>query len=257
MKLWGKRPGLFVSNVRFYILIFSFLLSIGAWCYCRVTVQSDSLYMIRTQQIFGFSALGYWYLALLATPLSVVLGKKGFMAQYLHARRALGVSAAYFALLHMLTGVFGQLGGISGLLLLPGRFQVALVFGAVGLLVLLAMAATSFDSVIRWMTFPRWKWLHRLSYGASVFVLLHIWILGTHLEQPLFRWAILILLGVLALLESWRISLQLEKNFKDIDHGMRLMIFFSLFLVLLGLAGLGPRTINRFHETHSNHGGRE
>lgn len=254
MALWGKRPGLFVNNIRFYILVISALLSLGILCLCRLSVASDELFIIRVQQVFGFTALGFWYLALLATPLSVVVGKNGPMALYLHARRALGVSAAYFAVLHMLTGIFGQLGGVPGLLLLPGRFQLALVFGAVGLLVLLAMAVTSFDSVIRWMTFPRWKWLHRLGYGASVFVLLHVWIIGTHLEQPVFRWVIFILLGILAVLESWRISLQLAKRFTDIDQGMRIMIFLSLCAVFLGLAGLGPRTIDRFHESHTGHG---
>lgn len=255
MKLWGKRPGLFVANSRFYILVFSLLLSAFVFCACRLTIASDTLFLIRTQQIYGFIAIGYWYIALLATPLRTVLGKDGFMAQYLHARRALGVSATYFASLHLVISLFGQLGGFAGLALLPARFQLALMFGGIGLVVLLLMAATSFDSVIRWMTFPRWKWLHRLGYIASALVLLHIWIIGTHLEQPVYRWMLLVVLGFLLLLESWRVSVLLASRFSDIDRGMQLMIFVSLFLVFLGVVGLGPRTINRFHETHIGHGG--
>lgn len=247
---WGKRPGLFVNNSRFYVLSFSVVLSLLVISYMRTHIIADTLYLIRVQQIFGFIALGYWYLALLATPLSTIFGKQGFMQQYLYIRRSFGVSAAYFAVLHMLFGVFGQLGGLSGLLLLPGRFQLAVLFGGIGLLTLLAMALTSFDSVIRWMTFPRWKWLHRFGYVAACFVLLHIWIIGTHMSSDVLPIVMFGLLSVLAVLESWRMGFVIEKVSGEQDTRMRYFIFVSLAVVLVGLIAYVPAAVDRFHARH-------
>lgn len=245
-----RRKGLFVNNTRFYILAFSLSISIFVVSYLRTTISADALYMIRVQQTFGFLALIYWYIALLATPLSSVLGKNGFMAHYLHSRRALGVSGAYFAVLHMLFGVFGQLGGPANLLVLPSRFQLAIILGGIGLVVLLAMAATSFDKVIKYMTFPRWKWLHRLAYPAIILVLIHVWIIGTHLSDNAFRAAILSVIIVLVVLESWRISKNIEKKSESEDPKLRLLIFACLVVIATGAAVFVPRSIDRYHSSH-------
>ncbi len=249
--LWGKRPGLFVRNSRFYILAAAVCVSITILCFFRTQYVSDGLFLIRVQQIFGFIALGLWYLALLATPLSVVLGKQGAMQQYLYARRALGVAAAYYAVLHMGFGIFGQLGGLSGLTLLPEAFQQALIFGLVGLITLLAMAATSFDKAIRFLTFPRWKWLHRFGYVAAVFVFLHVWIIGTHMESTTIRLIAGLLLSFLLVLESWRASLQIEKLSGDKDLRTRVLIFLSLSVLFVGVVAYVPQTVNRFHGGHT------
>jgi len=90
------------------------------------------------------------------------------------------VLVAYFALGHALLAVWGQLGGLSQLGLLSSIFQLSLWYGVVALGVLLLMAAASFDGVIRWMSFGRWKWLQRLGYVAGVLVILHIWLIGMH-----------------------------------------------------------------------------
>lgn len=250
-----SRPGLFINNSRFYILVLSLLFSIIVACYLRLNITTDTLYFIRTQQVFGFIALLLWYFALLATPLSGVFGKSGWMAQYLYARRALGVSATYFALLHVLIGTFGQLGGISNLLVLPTRFQQALVFGLVGLVVLLAMTATSFDKAIKWITFPRWKWLHRLSYPAVILVLLHTWIIGTHLESVLFRSIIFGAITILVILESWRVTKNIEKASNSNDPKLRMLVFGCLVIISVGLAFYVPYSIDSYHANHKDVGG--
>jgi sulfoxide reductase heme-binding subunit YedZ len=248
---FGKRPGLFLHNSRFYILIITFLLSMIILTFSRTSIDSTTLFMIRVQQVYGFMALFYWYLSLLASPLASCFGKDGFMKQYLYARRALGVSAAYFALLHMLFGLFGQLGGPGNLLLLPGRFQQALLFGAVALIFLLVMAATSFDKVIRLMTFPRWKWLHRLGYIAAILVFLHVWMIGTHISYPWVRWTFFSLLTVLAIAESFRAARALRKRL----GGTNQLIFIFFFITFLGWS-IGvitylPRLVAGYHESHS------
>lgn len=251
---WGKRPGLFVNNSRFYILLFSICISLLVICYFRINIASTTLYTIRVQQLFGFLSLTFWYFALLATPMQTVFGKDGFMKQYLYARRALGVSAAYFAVLHMLFGLFGQLGGVSQVFILPDRFKLAVLFGAAGLVVLVLMAATSFDKVIDWLTFPRWKWLHRLAYIASILVLLHIWIIGTHLG---YTWVRVVMFGMLALflvLESWRIATVLQKKLnKTSDKEFRVEIFMALAAISLAALLIVPNVINSYHSSHTDH----
>lgn len=252
MTLKKRRPGLFKDNIRFYILLFAGILSVLIAAWLRLQLSGDTLYLIRLQQVYGFAALSFWYLALLATPLGVVFGKQGRMRHYLFARRALGVSAAYFALLHMLIALSKLLGGLSGIWLLPGRFRLALFFGLIGLVCLLAMAATSFDKVIKAMTFRRWKWLHRVGYVGAVLVLLHVWMIGTHLTYPWLRWLLFCMLGLLAVLESWRVALLAEKISGGQDKIMRWFLFFILSVLFLGSLLLVPRTIGSYHQEHEH-----
>ncbi len=249
---FGKRPGLFVSNSRFYILLFSVLISIVVVSYFRGAVSSDVLYKIRVQQVYGFTALFFWYLALLATPLSSIFGKAGFMRQYLYARRALGVSAAYFATLHMLFGIFGQIGGVGNLFLLPSRFQAAILLGSVALVFLLLMAVTSFDKVIAWMTFPRWKWLHRLGYIGAILVFLHVWMIGTHTGYAWVRWGFFWALVLLAALESWRGAKQLQKRFRGIGQLSLIIVFITFFVWSVALIAYLPRWVKGYHQSHVN-----
>lgn len=88
------------------------------------------------------------------------------------ARRCLGVAAFSYAALHLGLYVLDQ----GGNLVVVGR-EIALRFylaiGAVGLVLLLALAATSFDSVIRRMGGKRWLALHRLVYLIAPIAILH------------------------------------------------------------------------------------
>ena len=79
------------------------------------------------------------------------------------ARRCLGVAAFSYAALHLGLYVLDQ----GGNLYVVGReivLRVYLAIGAVGLLLLLALAVTSCDSVIRRMGGKRWLALHQLVY---------------------------------------------------------------------------------------------
>ncbi len=46
------------------------------------------------------------------------------------------------------------------------------------------MAATSLDYAVDKLGFKNWKLLHRLVYGASAAVLVHVILIGTHFEHP-------------------------------------------------------------------------
>lgn len=243
------------SNLRFYVLTSAIILSIAIACWLRLHIPSDQLFYIRTQQVFGFVALMYWYVALVLSPLSKIFGKRGTMGYLLFSRRAIGVSAAYFAFMHAAVAFWGQMGGSKGLQFLPERFQWSLAFGLFGLIVLALMAVTSFDKVVKYMTFRRWKWLHRVGYIAGILVLLHVWMIATHVGYFAVQWSLAVMLIVLSWLEAFRVSLALGKKYKSLKGKEEAVIFLIWGLCLLAIFST-PRLVKNYHqERHgANHG---
>lgn len=200
-------------NPRFYILASSIVISALIASWLRISIPSDQLFGIRLQQTFGLVAIIYWYVALLVSPLQKRFSASSFTPYLVFSRRGIGVSAAYFALLHVGISLFGQIGGLAGITLLPPRFLVATLLGFIALCILIAMAATSFDKAISFMTFPRWKFLHRFGYLAGILAMLHIWMIGTHLSYSWIQIVAFILLSTLFWLESSRLAAFLVKKY--------------------------------------------
>jgi len=94
----NQREYTLFNNSRFYILLTTILLSILIASIARLNISTDQLFYIRTQQLFGFVCILYWYLALIISPIGYVIDKKR-IKHFIFARRAIGVSAAYFATL--------------------------------------------------------------------------------------------------------------------------------------------------------------
>ena len=205
-------------NLRFYVLVATILLSIALTCLLRLVTANDQVYIIHLGQFFGLMAIVYWYIVLVLSPLSKLIGKREWLRQLLFVRRALGVSVAYFALGHALLAVWGQLGGLSQLGLLPSIFQLSLWYGVVALGVLLLMAAASFDGVIRWMGFGYWKWLQRLGYVAGVLVIVHMWLIGVHTTMSAISISAGVALVVLLGLELVRIVRTITESRQGATH---------------------------------------
>lgn len=237
-------------NSRFYILASSFALSLLVAASLRLHIVSDQLYYIRLQQLFGYLCIIYWYSALIISPLGRIYKNKAVMGLLQFSRRGLGVSAAYFALLHVFVALWGQLGGLSGALLLPDWFLWSFAFGSIGLLTLSLMAITSFDKVIAIMTFPRWKWLHRLGYIGGIFVLIHIWMIGSHMSYVGFRSVIFVMLAFLLFLESLRISSLLAKKYKPFQQD-RLEFGIAMWLVAVTILFVTPSLIGNYQDRHN------
>ena len=233
------------DNPRFYVLLTSCLLCVLVAASTYSIVGPGQLYYIRLSQIFGFMSIAYLYLALIISPLTKVIGEqRSFSKRIVFLRRGIGVSAALFALLHAVVASSGPLGGISGILLLGAFFQVALAFGFVALLVLLAMAATSFDRVIDIMTLPRWKALHRLVYGASIGIILHVWMIGTHLVYPWVRYTVMAFLVLFIVLEAIRIGRKKQPGIK------RALVIGVIIGTAVGALLVLPHTVRNFHSAH-------
>lgn len=247
-----QKPPL-LYNLRFYILITSLLGSVMLVAWMRSTIASDQLFLIRTQQIFGLCSVALWYMALIISPLSYVFGKER-MAHLVFARRGIGVSAAYFALLHGMIALFGQLGGIQQLVLLPTLFKWSLLAGAIAFIILLVMAATSFDVVIRRMTYRRWKLLHRLGYIGGVLAVFHIWSIGAHIAYSATQIAALGALIILSGLETYRVVIILARKYPELkskDYFITLLVTIWLFWVVIIIAI--PGIIKNYHSRHTDH----
>jgi DMSO/TMAO reductase YedYZ heme-binding membrane subunit len=242
-----------LHNVRFYVLASSVLASIAVVAWLRIQIPSDQLFYIRTQQVFGLLCVVYWYTALIISPLGYAIGKQR-ISHLVFARRAIGVSAAYFAVLHGAVALWGQLGGPGQLVYLPSLFKWSLLGGAIALIILLAMALTSFDRVIKFMTFRRWKWLHRLVYMGGILAVLHIWAIGTHLAYIELQLASLLALVLLGGLEIYRTVVLFARKHEEFQHkDYFFTLYISLATIWVLLVVSVPVLLQNYHSRHNDH----
>ncbi|MEK7573838.1 MAG: ferric reductase-like transmembrane domain-containing protein [Patescibacteria group bacterium] len=200
---------LLLRNIRFYVLLFSVFLSLLIFFIIASLVPS-SFQTTRLTQAYALTAASFLYLALLIGPFCYNF-KTPYNSTIIKARRAIGVSAFYFASLHYLLGFYGVLGGFPALFTLEPKYLLAISLSYTALAILFFMAATSFDFMIKKMTFRRWKLLHRLVYAASIFILIHALLIGEHFQSlnPISVTAT-VLIGFLMYLEGKRIIANLK-----------------------------------------------
>ncbi len=141
----------------------------------------------------GNWALRFLLLALAVTPIRKVTGWS-WVAGY---RRMLGLFAFFYASLHF-----------STYLVLDFFFDFTLIFddiverryvtaGFAGFLMLVPLAITSTQGMIRRLGGARWRQLHRLAYVAAIAGVVHyLWLVKIDIRPPLIYAAILaVLLG--------------------------------------------------------------
>jgi DMSO/TMAO reductase YedYZ heme-binding membrane subunit len=203
-----RRVDKLLVNSRFWILAWAVVLSVIIAGLIELSVPDGSLRVIRTEQWYGFISILLLYVAVLASPLTKVLPDLIIKGPYLHARRAIGVSAFYYAFLHVYLSFFKQLGGFGGIAYFDTKYNFALLLGITALAILFVMAATSLDWAVKTMHFKNWKLLHRLVYVACLAVLLHVMLIGPHYTQFSVLGAVTYAAaGVLVLLEVLRARL--------------------------------------------------
>jgi methionine sulfoxide reductase heme-binding subunit len=121
-------------------------------------------------------ATGDWTLrglcvVLAVTPLRNLLG----WPELARFRRMLGLLVFGYASLHMLSYAWFDMGfDVTDTLQdIVKRPFIWLGFSAY--VILLALAATSFNRAMRWLGGRRWQWLHRGVYLVAVLAVLHFW----------------------------------------------------------------------------------
>lgn len=148
-------------------------------------------------------SLGDWSLrglclTLAVTPLRVISGQPA-LARF---RRMLGLFSFFYASLHLLAYAWLDMGLAPGDIAADILKRPFILMGFTAWLMLLPLAATSFNRVIKALGAARWQRLHRLVYLLSLVALAHfIWMRAgkNNFAEPAIYGA------VLALLLGWRL----------------------------------------------------
>ena len=149
----------------------------------------------------GMLALVFLMLTLLVTPLRKITGLNWIIS----FRRTLGLFAFFYACAHFL--IFFSLDrsfSISGTLseMLKRKY---LIVGITGLLVMVPLAVTSTNAMIKRLGGKRWRALHRLAYVAAIAGVIHYYMqVKADVRQPLAFAAVLAILLGYRLMASWR-----------------------------------------------------
>ena len=121
-------------------------------------------------------ATGDWTLrglcvVLAVTPLRTWLG----WPELVRFRRLLGLLVFFYASLHMLSYAWFDMGFDLADTLQDIVKRPFIWLGFSGFVILLALAATSFNRAMRWLGGKRWQMLHRGVYLVAVLAVLHFW----------------------------------------------------------------------------------
>jgi sulfoxide reductase heme-binding subunit YedZ len=119
---------------------------------------------------------GQWALRLLLITLAATPLRRwtGWNVLLVHRRR-LGLAAAGYALLHLLSYAVIDQGLLWSQIIADVVKHPFITAGMAAFVLLLPLAATSFDAAIRRLGPRRWQRLHRLVYLAAGLALLHFW----------------------------------------------------------------------------------
>jgi len=147
--------------------------------------------------------LGDWtlralVLVLVITPLRVTAG----WPQLARYRRMSGLFVFFYASLHWLAYVWFDMGFVWVDVLADVPKRPFILVGSLAWLLLLALAATSFNRAIRALGPQRWRRLHRLVYAAAMLAVLHFfWMRAGKNDFA----EVAVYAGVLGILLIWRV----------------------------------------------------
>jgi sulfoxide reductase heme-binding subunit YedZ len=148
-------------------------------------------------------ATGDWTLrglcvVLAVTPLRTWLG----WPELVRFRRMLGLLVFFYASLHMLSYAWFDMGFDLADTLQDIVKRPFIGLGFSGFVILLALAATSFNRAMRWLGGKRWQMLHRGVYLVAVLAVLHFWWMRAG-KQDFDE--VLVYAAILGVLLGWRL----------------------------------------------------
>lgn len=153
---------------------------------------------------FGFVACVLVATVLSFTPLRVLFPHLQLVQALNRHRRLVGVSAFWYAVLHLGCQFIHEAGWPTFFHDLRKPFLLA---GIITFTILLVLAVTSFNAAVRWLGGRRWKNLHRLAYVAAALTAYH-----QTAAQKLFPVQVLWIFVPLAVLELVRLVWQAYKK---------------------------------------------
>lgn len=135
--------------------------------------------LVSARQLFGLWALAFLLAAMILGPLTSVLPWVPLRSSLMYGRRAVGVSALGFGILHVAAYCWALLRRDWRELYTPGTMWViGLSLGLIALLGILRLGITSRDASVKAMGGRKWKKLHRSVYFLLPVVLLHAVFVG-------------------------------------------------------------------------------
>jgi methionine sulfoxide reductase heme-binding subunit len=172
--------------------------SLAPAVWLAVLAESGGLGARAVKAAINFT--GDWSIYLLLVTLAVTPARHILAApRLLLARRMLGVAAFGYAALHVALYALDldfDLGRFASEIVL----RVYLTVGAVALIGLAALAATSWDGAVRRLGGVRWNRLHRLAYACALLSVIHFL-----LRSPTDTWEPMLMAGLLAWLAGYRL----------------------------------------------------
>lgn len=141
----------------------------------------------------GILTLIFLLITLAITPLRKTTGWNSLIKY----RRMLGLFAFFYGFLHLTTYIwFDRLFNLRSTISDVAQ-RPFIAVGMAALLLMLPLAITSTNKMIKRLGGKRWAWLHRLAYLAAVLGVLHFWILvKSDTSRPLtFAFLLALLLG--------------------------------------------------------------
>jgi sulfoxide reductase heme-binding subunit YedZ len=149
-------------------------------------------------------ATGDWALRFLCVVLAVtplrVLSKTPSLARF---RRMLGLFMYFYVLLHFLSYSWFDMGFDLAEIVIDIIKRPFILVGALSLLLLTPLAATSFNAAIKTLGAKRWQQLHRLIYAVAGLAVLHFfWMRAGKNDFA----DVAVYAGILALLLGWRVQ---------------------------------------------------
>ncbi len=195
------------KQIRHLVYISAFIF--GVWAYFGIWPLSATYPHIR----YGILAVVFLYLTLMASPLYIAFPKLPYKVIYLRARKALGLSAFSFALLHGLTSLRDVLGGLRMALKLGFSGLWPYFLGVVALGIMTLMAATATPQAVNKLG-RYWKMLHRFVYLAGTLVILHVAFIQSSLQLSfLVNFFCFLALSFLLTLQLYRLNKYLREKY--------------------------------------------
>jgi sulfoxide reductase heme-binding subunit YedZ len=149
-------------------------------------------------------ATGWWTLFFLAITLAITPARKLFNLPWLlKLRRMLGLSTFFYVALHFTTYIWWDKWFDVAEIVKDVIKRPFITVGFAAFVLLIPLAATSFNAAIRFMGGKRWQLLHRAVYAIAVLGVLHFW-WHKAAKNDLFEPLMFAL--VFALLLGWRLQ---------------------------------------------------
>ena len=189
-------------------LVFTLCLLPFAWLF--YAASTDGLGANPAEALLrqtGDWTLRFLCIVLAVTPLRQLTGWN-LLVRY---RRMLGLYVFFYAMLHLLCYAWFDMGLDWGEIVLDIPKRPFILVGFVALLILLLLAITSPQRVVRALGGRRWRWLHRLVYLCAPLALLHFFWMRAGKNNFAEVWVYAAILGALLL---WRLLWAWHGRFK-------------------------------------------